>query len=312
MSSFSDIIGGLFGNLNIIALLVRSATLLLIPLLTLLLVYGLYGVLTDYLTVPSKKARKAVLALKNTKTTFAESLTIPIAKRIVRFIQLEEGRRVMLQRKLYSAEIHYTPEFYVAKAIAESIVVALFAIPAYFIMPLISVVCIVMGISVYFKRLQELDEIIREKSEKINGELVLFASTIKQQLAASRDVMRILESFRKICGREFLHELDMTIADMKTGNYETALRNLESRIPNVGLSEIIHGLFAVMRGDDQRGYFEMLAHDLAVEDKERLKRIAMKRPDKLRPATIMLICSFLAMYIYVIGVQVVEQMSMLF
>ena len=305
-------LSGIIGGLNIVALLLKIAAQLMLPLLTFLLAYGLYGVITDYINVPSKKARKAVLALTNTKTSFSESLTIPVAKRIVKFIQLEDGRRLMLQRKLYSAEIHYTPEFYVAKAIAESIVIALFAIPAYFIMPLISVVCIVMGISVYFKRLQELVEIIREKSEKINGELVLFASTIKQQLAASRDVMKILVSFRKICGHEFLHELDMTIADMKTGNYETALRNLESRIPNVGLSEIIHGLFAVMRGDDQRSYFEMLAHDLAVEDKERLKRIAMKRPDKLRPATLMMICSFLAMYLYVIGAQVVEQMGTLF
>ena len=78
------------------------------------------------------------------------------------------------------------------------------------------------------------------------------------------------------------------------------------------LSEIIHGLLAVMRGDDQRGYFEMLAHDLAVEDKERLKRIALKRPEKLKPATMLLIVAFLMMYLYVIGYQIVVQMTTMF
>ena len=285
---------------------------LLILLAAVMLGVGMYWVITDYLAVPSPKARKAVLALKNTNTSFSEALTIPIAKFLVKYVNLDETRHTTMQRKLYSAEIHYTPEFYTAKAIAEGIVVALFAIPAYFIMPLISIVCIVLGVSVYFKNMEDLDEIIRKKSEKINGELVLFASTIKQQLATSRDVMKILQSYRKVCGTEFLHELDMTIADMKTGNYETALRNLESRIPSVGLSEIIHGLLAVMRVNDQRGYFEMLAHDLSVEDKERLKRIALKRPEKLKPATMLLIGAFLLMYLYVIGYQIMIQMNTMF
>ncbi len=308
MNVLSEFMNRIYGFFNVFDL----RAILMILVLTVLLAYGFYCMLTDYLAEPSRKARKAVLALTNTKANFSESFSIPLAKRIVKYIHLEDRRRTILQRKLYSAEIHYTPEFYIAKSISESIIIALFAIPTYFITPLISIVCIVLGVSVYFKNMQDLDNVIREKSEKINGELVLLASTIKQQLATSRDVMKILQSYRRICGSEFLHELDMTIADMKTGNYETALRNLESRIPNVGLSEIIHGLLAVMRGDDQRGYFEMLAHDLAVEDKERLKRVAMKRPEKLKPATVLLVCSFLAMYLYVIGVQVVEQMNALF
>ncbi len=285
---------------------------LLIFVSSVILAFGLYEVLMDYIDISSPKARKAVLAMKRSKTTMTESLTIPMAGFITKYIHLDAERKSTLQKKLYSAEIHYTPEFYTAKAIAESILIAAFGLPLYLLHPMLTLVCVVLGVSVYFKNIQELDEIIKKKTEKIDGELVLFASTIKQQLVGSRDVMKILQSYRKICGAEFTHELDMTIADMKTGNYETALRNLESRIPSVGLSEIIRGLLAVMRGDDQRSYFEMLTHDLSVKSKEELKRKALKRPEKLKPVTVLLLGSFLAMYLYVIIYMVATQLTEMF
>lgn len=280
--------------------------------ISLLLAFGLYQVAGDFISGPSKKARKAVLAMKKTKVTAIEAITTPIAQFICKFVKLDADRKNLLQRKLYSAELPYTPEYFVANAIAESLFIATFAIPTYFVHPLLSLVFIVLGISVYFKDMQELDSIIGKKAEIIDSQLVLFASTIKQQLSTSRDVMKILQSFRKICSGEFMHELDKTIAEMKTGNYETALRNLEQRIPSMGLSEIVRGLQAVMRGDDQRGYFEMLTHDLSVKAKEELKRAALKRPEKIKPAAIAMLCSFAVMYLYVVIYMVSQQLSMLF
>lgn len=286
-----------------------------------MLVVGGYFILTDFLPIPSKKARRAVLSMTNTEKNFGESFTVPITNKIVGFLNqknyywyelLKKNWDSTLKRKLYSANIHYTPEFYIIKAVVEAVFVALLAIPMYFVMPLISIVCIALGIAIYFKRLQDLDDIIKEKSEKINAELVLFASTIKQQLASTRDVVKILHNYRKISGPEFLHELDMTLADMKTGSYENALRNMDMRIHSTGLSEIIQGLLAVIRGNDQQGFFEMLVHDLQVTERERLKRVALKRPDKLKPVTVLLMGAFLAMYMYVIGYQIVVQMQTMF
>ena len=315
---------------------INIRVLMILLLVSAVLVYGLYQVASEFISMPSSAARKAVLSMKKTKTSFTETLTIPAANFLSKKIHLNAERRSTLEKKLYSADIQYSPEFFIAKSIAEGVLVALFSVPVYFleplmgfifkamginetalaflnvILPITSMFCIIMGIMVYVKRIQELDQIIKKKGEKIDGDLVLFASTIKQQLAYSRDVMSILQSYRKICSPEFTHELDKTIADMKTGNYETALRHLESRVPSVGLSEIIRGLLAVMRGDDQRGYFEMLTHDLTVKSKEDLKRAALKRPDKLKPVTVLLLCAFMAMYLYVIILQIAEQMSTLF
>lgn len=315
---------------------INIRVLMILLLVSAVLAYGLYQVASEFISMPSSAARKAVLSMKKTKTSFTETLTIPAANFLSKKIHLNTERRSTLEKKLYSADIQYSPEFFIAKSIAEGVLVALFSVPVYFlaplmgfifkamginetalaflnvILPITSMFCIIMGIMVYVKRIQELDQIIKKKGEKIDGDLVLFASTIKQQLAYSRDVMSILQSYRKICSPEFTHELDKTIADMKTGNYETALRHLESRVPSVGLSEIIRGLLAVMRGDDQRGYFEMLTHDLTVKSKEDLKRAALKRPDKLKPVTVLLLCAFMAMYLYVIILQIAEQMSTLF
>lgn len=315
---------------------INIRVLMILLLVSAVLAYGLYQVASEFISMPSSAARKAVLSMKKTKTSFTETLTIPAANFLSKKIHLNAERRSTLEKKLYSADIQYSPEFFITKSIAEGVLVALFSVPVYFlaplmgfifkamginetalaflnvILPITSMFCIIMGIMVYVKRIQELDQIIKKKGEKIDGDLVLFASTIKQQLAYSRDVMSILQSYRKICSPEFTHELDKTIADMKTGNYETALRHLESRVPSVGLSEIIRGLLAVMRGDDQRGYFEMLTHDLTVKSKEDLKRAALKRPDKLKPVTVLLLCAFMAMYLYVIILQIAEQMSTLF
>lgn len=315
---------------------INANVILVLFAVSCLLSYGLYQLAGEFIRTPGRAARKAVISLKRTKNSFTEVITVPAANALSKRIHLDPERRSTLEKKLYSADVQYSPEFFVAKCLAESVLVILMSVPIYFlgpllgnllkmlsfgsvmmavinvIMPLISMFCVVIGIVFYTKRIQELDQIIQEKSEKIEGDLALFASTIKQQLSVSRDVMKILESYRKVCSREFTHELDKTIADMKTGNYEKALRNLESRVPSVSLSEIIRGLLAVMRGDDQRGYFEMLAHDLTVKSKEELKRTAMKRPQKLKPVTVLMLLSFLAMYLYVIIVQIAEQMQTLF
>ena len=65
-----------------------------------------------------------------------------------------------------------------------------------------------------------------------------------------------------VAGKDFGAELDQTIADMKTGNYENALIHFETRIGSPMLSDVIRGLIGVLRGDDQRMYFKMICFDM--------------------------------------------------
>ena len=93
-------------------------------------------------------------------------------------------------------------------------------------------------------------------------EIPRFALSIGQSLENDRDVLKILTSYRRIAGKEFGAELDQTIADMKTGNYEQALLHLEARVDSPLLSDVTRGLIGVLRGDDQRMYFQMITFDM--------------------------------------------------
>lgn len=76
------------------------------------------------------------------------------------------------------------------------------------------------------------------------GEIPRFALTVGQSLENDRDVLKILTSYRRVAGKDFGAELDQTIADMKTGNYENALIRFETRIGSPMLSDAIRGLIA--------------------------------------------------------------------
>lgn len=274
--------------------------------------YGMFNIVTEFVEAPNKRARRAVLAHKKGPRGLTESIVIPMAEFISKRIRLSETRKDSLQKSLYSAELHMTPEFYVSKAIASGFLVSLFAIPMLFILPLMALACVAAGFIVFFKEVQSVSSIVQKKREKIEGELVLFASTIQQSLLGSRDVVKIFESYRKVCGPQLTHELDITLADMKTGNYESALIRFEARLNSSSMSQLIRGLLAVMRGDEQSTYFEMLTHDLIVEEKERMKRQALKRPEKLKVSTFLMIFCFALVYFYAIGYQIATTFTQIF
>ncbi|PWS15307.1 secretion protein F, partial [Klebsiella pneumoniae] len=82
-------------------------------------------------------------------------------------------------------------------------------------------VIILLAIAVLFKELRLADEVLRQKREEIEYELPRFVSTVSQSLKATRDVPAILQSYQKSAGESFRQELEITIADMKSGNEET-------------------------------------------------------------------------------------------
>lgn len=68
---------------------------------------------------------------------------------------------------------------------------------------------------------------MKKRRKLIENEIPRFALTIGQNLENDRDVLKILTSYRRVAGKDFGAELDQTIADMKTGNYENALTILK-------------------------------------------------------------------------------------
>ncbi len=148
--------------------------------------------------------------------------------------------------------------------------------------------------------------------EKIESELPRFVATITQELKASRDVLGILENFKKNAGDEFGNELDILTADMRSSSYEAALTRFEARINSPMLSDITRGLIGVLRGDEGGVYFQMLAHDMKQLELQRLKAQAMKIPPKIRVFSFIMLMCFLMTYMAIIVYEILRSLGGMF
>jgi hypothetical protein len=121
-----------------------------------------------------------------------------------------------------------------------------------------------------------------------------------------------LEGIAAVIDKDFGAELDQTIADMKTGNYENALLKLEKRIGSPLMSDVIRGLIGVLRGDDQRVYFKMLTFDMRQLEQNNLKKEAMKRPQAMQKYCMFMLFCILFIYGVVLVTEVIANVGILF
>ncbi len=185
-------------------------------------------------------------------------------------------------------------------------------IPALLIIPLLAPVIIIIAILIYFKEIKSADEILKKSRSAIEYELPRFVNTLAQELYGSRDVLSILETYKKNTTGVFKRELEITTADMKSGNLESALTRFETRIGSSMLSDVVRGLVGTIRGDNNIVYFQMLSHDFKQIELQRLKAEVMKRPAKIRRYSMMMLGCFVMTYLVVMVLQIVENMDGLF
>ena len=279
------------------------------------LAVGLYILLANILKLPRIAVTKAVLnaARQDEKQTkILEVLVFDLSSKLANYIRLEEYKKRKLSSTLRSAGIKLSPETFIARAWVKTGLIATLLIPVMPIIPVLAPVIILLAITVFFRELRLADEILRQKREEIEYELPRFVSTISQALKASRDVTAILMSYQKSAGDSFGQELEITIADMKSGNEETALTRLEARIGSTMLSDVVRGLISVKRGDNGAMYFEMLNHDFKQVELQKLKLIAMKQPGKVKKYSFLMLGCFLLMYLGILGYAIINALGKMF
>lgn len=276
---------------------------------------GSYLVLADLLSFPKLAATKAVLTLSKQdkkQVMNLEAITFGLAVKLAGFIKMEQYERRKLEAALKSAGIKLTPETYLAKVWVKAGLIVLLIIPLLYIFPLLVPVVLFLAVAVFFKELRSAEDGVRQKRERIEYELPRFVSTVAQELKASRDVLSILKAYQKNAGESFREELEITIADMTSGNEETALTRLEARIGSTMLSDVVRGLISVKRGDNGTVYFEMLSHDFKLLELQQLKLVAMKQPGKIRKYSFFILGCLLLMYLGVLGYEIVNSFGKLF
>jgi flagellar protein FlaJ len=275
---------------------------------------GAYFILADLLKVPTLASTRAVLSVAShsKQSKSLDAVLFDLSVKLSKFIRIDAYNRRKLLASLKSADIRLTPETYIAKAWVKSGLIGCLIIPLLFIFPLLVPVILFLAIAVYFRERRQADEIITKKRDEIEYELPRFVSTVAQELKSSRDVLNILKSYQKNAGDTMKKELEITIADMASGNEETALTRFESRIGSTMLSDVIRGLISAKRGDNGIVYFEMLSMTFKQLELQRLKLAAMKQPGKMRKYSFFLLGCFLLMYLGVLGYEVVSAFGKMF
>ena len=280
-----------------------------------LLAIGLFLISADLLKLPSIATQKAMLSAGKQGKEKAKTVDVLLmgwAVKLAKYIPMDEYKKSRMKNTLNAAGMNLTPEEFISSAILKSGIIAILIIPCLMILPLIAPILMFLSIIIYFKEIRKADEILKIKKEKIEVELPRFVATITQELKASRDVLSIIENYKKNAGEEFADELDILTADMRSSSYEAALTRFEARINSPMLSDITRGLIGVLRGDDGSMYFQMLSHDMKQLELQRLKAQAMKIPPKIRVFSFVMLMCFLMTYMAIIVYEIIHSLSGMF
>ena len=276
---------------------------------------GLFLVLMDLFKIPYSKTSQAVDNIskkQKNKASFLEVRLEGLAKWLSGFIRINEFKRAQLEADLKTAQMDISPEMFKANAIVKAAIVGVFAIPMAFIFPILVPVVLILAVFLYGNEVKSVGKRIKAKRQKIEHELPRLVSTIEKTLKHSRDVLYMLDSYRDSAGPELKHELDITVADMKSGNYEGAITRLESRVGSSMMSDICRGLIGILRGDDTEMYWASLSLKFNDVQRQLLRLEAQKVPRKVNRLSMCLLVCFLLTYIVVILDQIVSSLGVLF
>jgi hypothetical protein len=90
------------------------------------------------------------------------------------------------------------------------------------------------------------------------------------------------------------------------------MKGAEGRVASPRLGQLTRGLVSVLRGDDQRMYFDMLASEYRKSQNEEVSKALLKRPEQLTKYIALLFVCMVLMIIASLGVYLVQQMGALF
>lgn len=276
---------------------------------------GLFFILADVYAIPYYKTSKAVESLSKLQKEKTSGLDLwlgGIAGWLADRLPMDPFKKSQLEADLRTAQMDVTPEMFRANAIVKALLVGVMAIPMVFIFPLLCPVVLFLAVFLYNMEIKSVSKRIQGKRAKIEYELPRLVFNIEKTLKHNRDVLYMLESYSKTAGPEMKHELDITAADMRSGNYEAAITRLESRVGSSMMSDVCRGLIGVLRGDDTEMYWASLAIKFSDAQRQQLRIQAQQVPRKVKRLSMCLLVCFMLIYVVVILAQIVNSLGVLF
>ena len=164
----------------------------------------------------------------------------------------------------------------------------------------------------YFVLMRELRKKVNAHRQAVEMELVQMIFTIERVLMHSRNVMQMLENYREIAGEDMKQEINITLADMFTGNHEQAISRLEIRVGSMMMSDVCRGLISVIRGDDTTAYWINLQQKFTEHQRSQLKQKAEKIPQRVNRLSMALLFAFMALWLGAIILEMADSLGAMF
>ncbi len=276
---------------------------------------GVFFIYLDMKKIPYLKTSQAIDSIykkQKNKTSVIEVWLQGLSDFFSRHIRINEFRREALAEQLKAAQIDKTPEQYKSDAIVKALMIMLIAILGGIFIRILIPFAVILGIVLYNMEMKKAEKQIKRKQEEIEFELPRLVFTISRTMKHDRDLIHILEGYKNHAGPFMKHELEITIADMKSLSQKVAIHRLDTRLCSQMVSDVCRGLEAMERGDDTEGYWLMIGEKLQEELKEKLKARAMKSPKKVKKLSMCLLVCFMLTYLVVILSQIVSSLGTLF
>lgn len=252
----------------------------------------------------AKKAKKLGVEIPSGFDVLTEKLSVLVAPRI----HYDALARQEMLVALETCGISSTPETHAAKCIVFGALFFAVALPFLFVSKIMALAIFVAGAVLAFFRYRSPIRKLNKLRKNMEFEVPRFAATVAEGLKTERDVLKLLMGYRVVASKVFCRELDKTIADMKSSNYESALLRFDYRINSPYLSDVIKGLLGAIRGDDQTTYFNVLCVNLKAHEKAMLLSKARKRPAKINRTSLAMLLTLIILYGVVLGTVIAESL----
>ena len=274
-----------------------------------------YFILADVLKLPTVRTSRAVNNLSKRQTDKTSSLDVWLgnfASSLARHLPMNEYRREELAADLKTAQMEVTPEQYTANAIVKAMLIGVLAIPTLFVFPILSPIILFLAFILYRMNMKSVKVRIGSKRSRIEADLPRLVATIYKKLDYQRNILDILTDFSRHARPEMKHELDITIADIRSGNEEAAITRLESRVGSPMMSDVCRGFYTMINGDVADNYWSSLEIKFSEIQRQRLKAEAAKVPRKVRRLSMCLLICFMLIYVVVIVAQIMSSVGVMF
>lgn len=260
---------------------------------------GLSFLISSILRLPSRKTIKAIAGIhgKPGLTERLQRALRPLTALLSRLFPMGVYREKRMRADFERLGVTLAPKEYAASELAKALLLGLTGLVFVPLgLPWFALLTGMLGLISYFRAVQGIRKRVQQLNREIEAEMPRLVETLNLSFQENRDLIGVFEKYRLVAGKTLGHELDRLILDLKTGNQEKALKEMDARLNLSSFSALTAALCGVHKGVDQRTSLLVLEQDLRVSERERLRREMESGEKRVKTASFILTVLMIALF----------------